>query len=68
MALIPPKQDLAIAEETALRRFLSGREDQVFLVLTLLIGALDGLIVVAFILLRPCQSSVAPTSTNCSAS
>jgi CIC family chloride channel protein len=51
MALIPPKQDLAIAEETALRRFFSGREDQVFLVLTLLIGALVGLIVVAFILL-----------------
>src|SRR5215471_16851745 len=51
MAAIPPKQDLAIAEETALRRFLSGREDQVFLVLTLLIGALVGLVVVAFILL-----------------
>jgi chloride channel protein, CIC family len=50
MATIPQKQDLAIAEETALRRFLSGREDQVFLVLTLLIGALVGLIVVAFIL------------------
>src|SRR5215831_192036 len=51
MAAIPPKQDLAISEETALRRFLSGREDQVFLVLTLLIGALVGLVVVAFILL-----------------
>jgi len=51
MATIPPKQDSAIAEQTALRRFLSGREDQVFLVLTLLIGALVGLIVVAFILL-----------------
>lgn len=27
MATIRQKQDLAIAEETALRRFLSGRED-----------------------------------------
>src|SRR5215813_7932459 len=45
------KQDLAAVDETALRRFLSGREDQVFLVLTLLIGALVGLVVVAFILL-----------------
>jgi len=45
------KQDLQIVEPTALRRFLSGREDQVFLALTLLIGALVGLIVVAFILL-----------------
>src|SRR5262245_15052222 len=51
MASISQKQDLANGEETALRRFLSGREDQVFLVLTLLIGALVGLIVVAFILL-----------------
>ena len=51
MTTIPQKQDLASGEETALRRFLSGREDQVFLVLTLLIGALVGLIVVAFILL-----------------
>ncbi len=51
MATIPQRQDLAVAEENALRRFLSGREDQVFLVLTLLIGALVGLIVVAFILL-----------------
>src|SRR5215467_11904899 len=51
MASIPAKQDLSIAQETALRRFLSGREDQVFLVLTLLIGALVGLVVVAFILL-----------------
>src|SRR5215813_12172477 len=51
MAAIPQKQDLAVAEQTALRRFLSGREDQVFLVLTLLIGALVGLVVVAFILL-----------------
>src|SRR5262245_23123207 len=51
MAAIPQKQEFAVAEETALRRFLSGREDQVFLVLTLLIGALVGLVVVAFILL-----------------
>src|SRR5262245_11892798 len=51
MGAIPEKPELAIAEDTALRRFLSGREDQVFLVLTLLIGALVGLIVVAFILL-----------------
>jgi CIC family chloride channel protein len=33
------------------KRLISGREDQVFLVLTLVIGALVGLIVVAFILL-----------------
>src|SRR5499425_1733791 len=51
MAAIPPKQDFAVAEETASRRFFSGREDQVFLALTLLIGALVGLVVVAFILL-----------------
>jgi hypothetical protein len=51
MAAIPPKQDMAIAEGTALRRLLSGREDQVFLVLMLLIGALVGLVAVAFILL-----------------
>jgi chloride channel protein, CIC family len=51
MATIAQKQELAAAEENALRRFLSGREDQVFLVLTLLIGALVGLVVVAFILL-----------------
>src|SRR5215470_2136789 len=37
--------------DSAYRRFLTGREDQVFLVLTLLIGALVGLVVVAFILL-----------------
>ena len=41
----------AFAEHSAFRRFLSVREDQVFLVLTLLIGALVGMIVVAFILL-----------------
>src|SRR5215471_8194912 len=51
MAPMSLKQDLQIVEPTALRRFLSGREDQVFLVLTLLIGALVGSIVVAFILL-----------------
>src|SRR5215467_2945794 len=51
MAPVPLKQDLQVVEPTALRRFLSGREDQVFLALTLLIGALVGLIVVAFILL-----------------
>src|SRR5215831_9078816 len=51
MAPMSLKQDLQIVEPTALRRFLSGREDQVFLALTLLIGALVGLIVVAFILL-----------------
>jgi CIC family chloride channel protein len=51
MAAPPLKQDLQVVEETALRSFLSGREDQVFLALTLLIGALVGLIVVAFILL-----------------
>src|SRR5262249_2545878 len=51
MAAIPPKQDFPIAEESALGLFLSGGADQVFLVLTLLIGALVGLIVVAFILL-----------------
>jgi CIC family chloride channel protein len=51
MAAIPQKPELAVAEENALRRFLSGREEQVFLVLTLLIGALVGLLVVAFILL-----------------
>lgn len=39
------------AEHSAFRKFLAVREDQVFLVLTLLIGALVGLIVVAFILL-----------------
>jgi chloride channel protein, CIC family len=33
------------------RRVMAGREDQVFLILTLVIGALVGLIVVAFILL-----------------
>src|SRR5262249_33892883 len=51
MAAIPPKQDFPIAEESALGLFLSGGADQVFLVLTLLIGALVGLVVVAFILL-----------------
>lgn len=51
MAPIPRKQDLQVVEQTVLRRFLSGRENQVFLFLTLLIGALVGLIVVAFILL-----------------
>src|SRR5262245_55422450 len=51
MATIPQKQGLAAADETASRRFFSGREDQVFLALTLLIGALVGLVVVAFILL-----------------
>ena len=51
MAAIPNKHGLDSAGETTLRRFLSGREDQVFLVLTLLIGALVGLAVVAFILL-----------------
>jgi len=44
MAAIPQKQYLAIAEEKTLRRFLSAREDQIFLVLTLLIGALGGLV------------------------
>src|SRR5215471_19322044 len=38
-------------EGNRLRRFFAGREDQVFLALTLLIGALVGLVVVAFILL-----------------
>src|SRR5438309_4145249 len=33
------------------RRFTTGREDQLFLILTLVIGALVGLVVVAFILL-----------------
>jgi len=33
------------------RRLMTGREEQVFLILTLIIGAVVGLIVVAFILL-----------------
>jgi chloride channel protein, CIC family len=39
------------ARASVWKRLISGREDQVFLVLTLVIGALVGLIVVAFILL-----------------
>jgi hypothetical protein len=33
------------------QRFMTGREDQLFLILTLVIGAIVGLVVVAFILL-----------------
>jgi chloride channel protein, CIC family len=51
MATNPESTPLAVAEHSAFRKFLAVREDQVFLVLTLLIGALVGLIVVAFILL-----------------
>ena len=52
MAVITEKPDQpALAEGNAFRRFLSVREEQVFLVLTLLIGALVGVTVVAFILL-----------------
>ena len=51
MATNPESTSLAAAEHSAFRKFLAVREDQVFLVLTLLIGALVGLIVVAFILL-----------------
>jgi CIC family chloride channel protein len=51
MATTPESPSLAATAHNAFRRFLAVREDQVFLVLTLLIGALVGLIVVAFILL-----------------
>src|SRR5579863_5767926 len=51
MAPNPENTSLAASEHSAFRKFLAVREDQVFLVLTLLIGALVGLIVVAFILL-----------------
>lgn len=51
MASNPENSSLAAVERNAFRKFLAVREDQVFLVLTLLIGALVGLIVVAFILL-----------------
>ena len=47
----PENSSLTAVERNAFRKFLAVREDQVFLVLTLLIGALVGLIVVAFILL-----------------
>jgi len=50
MGITPEKQD-SLLRRNAFRRVLSGREDQVFLVLTLLIGAIVGLLVVAFILL-----------------
>jgi CIC family chloride channel protein len=51
MAVSSEKVETAVAGHNAFRRFLSVREDQVFLVLTLLIGALVGMVVVAFILL-----------------
>jgi len=51
MATNPESTSLAVREHSAFRKFLAVREDQVFLLLTLLIGALVGLIVVAFILL-----------------
>jgi chloride channel protein, CIC family len=51
MATNPESTSLAVREHSAFRKFLAVREDQVFLVLTLVIGALVGLIVVAFILL-----------------
>src|SRR5579862_7146936 len=51
MAPNPENTSLAASEHSAFRKFLAVREDQVFLVLTLLIGALVGLIVLAFILL-----------------
>jgi CIC family chloride channel protein len=52
MAVTTERSDpSAFAPPNAFRRFLSVREDQVFLGLTLLIGALVGMIVVAFILL-----------------
>src|SRR5467141_1146948 len=58
----PPKTELSEIREVAEKNwwnspsrqwasFLANREDQVFLVLTLLIGALVGMVVVAFILL-----------------
>src|SRR5467141_4316116 len=58
----PPKTELSEIRELAQKNwwnssarqwasFLANREDQVFLVLTLLIGALVGIVVVAFILL-----------------
>jgi len=51
MAATPSKNSSDAGELGALRKFLAVREDQVFLVLTLLIGALVGLVVVTFILL-----------------
>jgi len=51
MATAPDKVRGTTAEGSLFRRFRPGREEQVFLVLTLLIGALVGLAVVAFILL-----------------
>src|ERR1700745_607235 len=51
---MPSTQTNAITAEASAgfwRRLITEREDQVFLILTLVIGALVGLIVVAFILL-----------------
>src|SRR5215469_12102239 len=49
--MIPQQPGATAAPSSAYRKFLTGREDQVFLVLTLVIGALVGLVVVAFIVL-----------------
>lgn len=51
MSAPSPENNIAADELGPIRRFLAVREDQVFLVLTLLIGGLVGLVVVAFILL-----------------
>ena len=51
MAVTSGKTEPAIAEHSGFRKFLTVREDQVFLVLTLLIGAVVGMVVVAFIVL-----------------
>jgi len=51
MAVTSGKTEPAIAGHSGFRKFLTVREDQVFLVLTLLIGAVVGMVVVAFIVL-----------------
>jgi CIC family chloride channel protein len=51
MASKAEKVDVAVPQTVRSGRFLAGRESQIFLLLTLLIGALVGLAVVAFILI-----------------